>query len=105
MIARSRKTKSLWLESLLNLKYKDGQRVAEHLSDFQEVSNEFSSIKLVSDDEVQELLLLSSLPDSYKTLVVSISNSAPNRLITLSMVTHSFFNENARKRELGVRIS
>ena len=93
------------IRKLVNLKYKDGQRVAEHLSDFQEVSNEFSSIKLVSDDEVQELLLLSSLPDSYKTLVVSISNSAPNRLITLSMVTHIFFNENARKRELGVRIS
>ena len=33
----------------------------------------------MSDDEVQELLLLSSLPDGYKTLVVSISNSAPNR--------------------------
>lgn len=81
------------------MKYKDGKRVAEHLSDFQEVLNEFSSIKLVSDDVVQELLLLSSLPDSYKTLVVSISNSAPNRLITMNMVTDSFFNENARMKD------
>ena len=58
------------IRKLVNSKYKDGQGVTEHLSDFQEVLNEFSSIKLVSDDEVQELLLLSSLPDSYKTSVV-----------------------------------
>ena len=58
------------IRKLVNSKYKDGQGVTEYLSAFQEVLNEISSIKLVSDDEVQELLLLSSLPDSYKTSVV-----------------------------------
>ena len=36
--------KVFMIRKLVNLKYKDGQGVAEHLSDFQEVLNEFSSI-------------------------------------------------------------
>ena len=46
------------IRKLVNLKYKDGQRVAEHLSDFQEVSNEFSSIKLVAPFLHEFFLLL-----------------------------------------------
>jgi hypothetical protein len=43
-------------------------------------------MKLVLDDEVQVLLMLSSLPDSWETLVVSLSNSAPNDVMTMVMV-------------------
>ena len=48
----------------MNLKYKDGNSVAEHLSNFQGLLNEFSTMKLELDDEVHALLLLSSLPDN-----------------------------------------
>ena len=44
------------------------------------------TMKLVIDDELQVLLLLSSLPDSWETLVVSLSNSAPNGLLQLVML-------------------
>ena len=36
----------------MNLRYKDGNSVAEHLSNFQELLNELSTMKLVLDDEV-----------------------------------------------------
>ena len=36
----------------MNLKYKDDNSVAEHLSNFQELLNELSTMKLVLDDEV-----------------------------------------------------
>ena len=48
------------------------------------------------------LLLLSSLPDSWETLVVSLSNSAPNGVITVNMVKDSMFNKEARRKELDI---
>ena len=34
-------------------------------------------MKIVFDDELQALMLLSSLPESWEILVVTVSNSAP----------------------------
>ncbi|GFZ08920.1 hypothetical protein Acr_20g0007280 [Actinidia rufa] len=50
---------------------------------------------------MQALLLLSSLPESWEILVVSLSNSAPNGKLTTSMVMDALFNEEARRREMG----
>ena len=64
--------------------------------------NELSTMKLELDDEVQILLLLSSLPYSWETLVVSLSNSTPNGVITVNMVENSMFNEEVRRKELCI---
>jgi hypothetical protein len=59
-------------------------------------------MKLALDDEVQALLVLSSLPDSWETLMESFNNSAHNGVITMGMVKDSLFNEEARKKEQGI---
>ena len=56
-------------------------------------------MKLELDDEVQTLLLLSSLPDSWETLVVSLSNLALNGVITVNMVKDYMFNEETKRKE------
>ena len=86
----------------MNLKYNDGSSVAKYLSNFQGQLNELSTMKLELDDEVQTLLLLSSLPDNWETLVVSLSNSAPNGVTTVNMVKDSMFNEETRRKELSI---
>jgi len=64
--------------------------------------NELSTIKIVLDDEVQALLMLSSFPDSWETLVVSLSNLAHNGVMTMGMVKDNMFNEEARRKEQGI---
>ena len=86
----------------MNLKYKDGNSVVEHLRNFQELLNKLSTMKLELDDEVQALLLLSSLQDSWETLVVSLSNSVPNGVLIVNMVKDNMFNEETRRKELGI---
>ena len=49
---------------LVNLKLKEGKSIAEHLSELQDLANQMVTTKLVIDDELQTLLLLSSLPNS-----------------------------------------
>ena len=74
----------------------------EHLSNVQGLLNELSNMKLALDDEVQALLVLSSLPNSWETLVVSLSDSAPNSVITMGMVKDNMFNEESRRKEQDI---
>ena len=66
-------------------------------------------MKMFLEDELQALLLLSSLPDSWETLVVSFSTSAPGGKLTMEMVKESLLNEEARKKKgessFGVLVS
>ena len=81
------------MKILVNLKYKEGCSITEHTSEFQGLVDQLTTMKIILDDELQALLLLSSLPDSWKTLVVSVNNSVPNGKSTLGMVTYRLRNE------------
>nr|XP_040249189.1 uncharacterized protein LOC120966742 [Aegilops tauschii subsp. strangulata] len=89
------------IKRLAKLEYRDGTSVIEHMNVFQCHINQLSPLKINFEDEVQALLLLSSMPDSWNTLVVSLSNSAPDGKMTLEMVKNSMLNEEARKKEKG----
>ena len=52
--------------------------MVEYISSFQGVVNKLVTMKMNIDNEMQTSLLLSSLPDSWETLVVTVSNFTPN---------------------------
>ena len=59
-------------------------------------------MKIILDDELQELLLLGFLLDSWEILVMSVSNSAPNGKLTLDMVTNRLRNKESRRKKVEV---
>lgn len=61
------------IKRIVNLKYKNGQSVTKYLSNFHKFLNELSTIKLVLDDKVQALLLLSFFMAVCETYVVSLN--------------------------------
>ena len=73
--------------------------MVEHISSFQGIVNKLVAMKMNIDDEIQASLLLSSLPDSWETLVVTVSNFTPNGILTMESVKDSLLNEKARKKE------
>ena len=89
------------IRRLVNLKYKDGNNVSEHMSEFQGIVDQLNSMKMMVDDELQALLMLSSLPKSWDTLVVSVSNSAPDGKLTVEMVKDRMLNEESRRKDEG----
>lgn len=99
--SKTSRNKALLMRRLVNLKLKSGISIAEHTSEFQNLVNQLNSVELKFDDEMQALLLLSSLPDSWETLVITLSNSAPEGKVTMSMVKDALFNEEARRKEMG----
>ncbi|KAG6395193.1 hypothetical protein SASPL_145834 [Salvia splendens] len=87
------------IRKIVRLRYVESANMTEHLNAYQGLINQSINMKISLDDEVIALLLLSSLPDSWDTLVVSISNSAPRGALTLQMVKDCLLNEESRRRE------
>ncbi|PKI40877.1 hypothetical protein CRG98_038718 [Punica granatum] len=55
-----------------------------HMSDFQDIINQFTNFEIILPDELQAYLLLRTLSDNWDTLVVALSNSAPNGKLSLA---------------------
>ena len=85
----------------MNSKYKEGTPIAEHLNEIKSIVNQLAAMKITFDDELQALLLLSSLPESWETLVVTVSNSSPDGVVTMSQVTSNLLNEETRRKSSG----
>ena len=91
------------MKRLVNLKYKEGLSITEHTSEFQDLVDQLTTMEIILDDELQALLLLSSLPDSWETLVVLVNISAPNGKLTLDMVIVDCGKDNRRKKMVMLR--
>jgi len=55
---------TLLIWKLINVNYKEAFSIANYLNEFQSVVHQLSYMKMSPEDELQALLLLSSLPDS-----------------------------------------
>ena len=99
---KNAQNKAFLFRKLMYLRYKDGTPVSDHLNTFQGIVNQLTGMDMKLEDEILALCLISSLPDSWKTLVVSLSNSAPSGKLTLKMVKESMLNEENRRTERGL---
>jgi hypothetical protein len=60
----SMSNKVLLMKRLFNMKMSEGGSVADHLNEFNTITNQLSSIKVDFDDEVKYFLILCSLSES-----------------------------------------
>ena len=88
------------IKRLVNLKYKERRSITKLTSEFQSLVDQLTTMKIIPDDELQVLLLLSSLSDSWEILVVSVNDSAPNGKLTLDMVIDMLRNEESRRKSV-----
>jgi hypothetical protein len=70
----SASNKVFLMKILFNMKMSEGGFVADHLNEFNMVTNQLSSVKVNFDDEVRDLLILCSLPERWNGLVMVVSN-------------------------------
>ena len=96
--SKSATSKAFLVRKLVQLRLDEEKSVAEHLNEFQDVINQLANMKVNFDDELQALLLMSSLSESWETLVVSLSNSNANGTISLETVRSSLLNEELRRK-------
>ena len=61
---------------MFNLKKAEGTPVAQHLNEFNTITNQLSSVEIKFDDDVYALILLTSLPNSREAMRMTVSNFA-----------------------------
>ncbi|RDX70455.1 hypothetical protein CR513_50300, partial [Mucuna pruriens] len=76
----------------------DFEHQQDHLNEFQGIIDQMSGMGIKFEDEILGLLLLNSLPESWETFKVSITNSIPNGVVSLQMVKGSVLNEEMRRK-------
>ena len=63
------------MKKLFNLKMAENASVAQHLNEFNTITNQLSSIEIDFDDEIRVLIVLASLPNSWEAMRIAVSNS------------------------------
>lgn len=53
--------KTFSIRKLVNMRFKGGGRIEEHINEFQSVGKQLATMKMIFKNEMQALLLLSSL--------------------------------------------
>ncbi|CAH9075454.1 unnamed protein product [Cuscuta epithymum] len=89
------------IKQMMSLKYHDGTPVTDHLNSFQGIINQLAGMGIKFEDEIQGLWLLGTLPDSWETFRTSLSNSAPDGIITMELAKGSVLNEEMRRKSQG----
>jgi hypothetical protein len=90
------------MKRLFNMNMLKFGYVADHLNEFNTVTNQLSSVKVDFDDEVEALLILCSLPESWNGLVMVVNNSVSgSNTLKFDGVVGVILSEEMRQKSTG----
>ncbi len=98
-------TKLFLLKQAMRLSYKESNSISDHLNDFQGCFDQMSGMCVKFDDEIMGLWLLNTLPDSWESFRVSLTNSAPGGIVTMDYAKSGVLNEEMRRRTQEISTS
>ncbi|CAM8883282.1 unnamed protein product [Rhodiola kirilowii] len=87
------------MRQLFNLRMAEGVGVAKHLSEFNMIIMQLSSVNIKFDEEIQALILLSSLPESWSGTVTVVSATPGKEELKLDEVRDLVVSEATRRKE------
>ncbi|KAH7572945.1 hypothetical protein JRO89_XS03G0040500 [Xanthoceras sorbifolium] len=86
----------------------EGTSIADHLNEMQGIFDQLSRMGINFDDEVFALMVLASLPESWETLEISITNTAPNGAVNMKIILEggaNLGNKGLEERAEGSQIN
>ena len=90
------------MKKLFNLKKAKDTLVAQHLNEFNTITNQLSSVETEFDDEVRTLILLASLPNSWEAMRMAVSNSAEKSKFKYDNILDLILSEEVRRRDANI---
>lgn len=76
--------------------------MTKHMNGFQYKVNRLTNLEIVLSDELQACLLLGILPDCHDKLAVKLSNFAPDRKFSITVVKESLFKQETSQKSYGI---
>ncbi|KAM0060946.1 putative RNA-directed DNA polymerase [Helianthus debilis subsp. tardiflorus] len=89
------------IRELVNTRMREGDSVTAHINNLNSILSRLVSVNIKFDDEVQALLLLSSLPDSWSGTVTAVTSSSDTSKFTFVKMRDLILGEDVRRRNSG----
>ncbi|VFQ67221.1 unnamed protein product [Cuscuta campestris] len=86
------------IRELVNTRMKNGTSVTEQINKLNSILARISSVGIKFDDEVQALLMLSSLPDSWSESVTAVTSLARPDRFTFEKICDLVLGEDVRRK-------
>ncbi|MCO5559196.1 hypothetical protein L7F22_012791 [Adiantum nelumboides] len=95
--SKSASNKVFLMKKLFKLQMKEDGSITAHLNEFNSLFSQLTSKGLNLDDEMKTIFLLCSLPSSWDTFCMAISNSAPGGQLVFRDVTSSMLTKESKR--------
>ena len=89
------------MKKLFNLKMAENALVAQHLNEFNTITNQLSSVEIDFDDEIHALIVMASLPNSWEAMRMVVSNSTGKEKLKYNDIRDLILAEKIRIRDAG----
>ena len=89
------------MKKLFNLKMAENASVAQHLNEFNTITNQLSSVEIDFDDEIRALIVLASLPNNWEAMRMAISNSTGKEKLKYNDIRDLILAEEIHKKDVG----
>uniref|UniRef100_A0A803NCW4 CCHC-type domain-containing protein n=1 Tax=Chenopodium quinoa TaxID=63459 RepID=A0A803NCW4_CHEQI len=89
------------MRRLFEIEMNDSGSAPEYINEFNSIIPQLASVEIKFDDEVRSLILLSSLPRSWDTVVASISNTFGKSKFKCDDVRDLILSESLRRKNSG----
>ena len=89
------------MRCLFNLKMAEGAFVTDHINELYVITTQLSSVEITSEDEVNPLILLSSLPESWSTIVTTVCSSLGSAKLKMDDIRDLILSEDIHRKKSG----
>ena len=89
------------MKKLFNLKMVENATVAQHLNEFNTITNQLSPVEIDFDDVICALIVLASLPNSSEAMRMIVSNSTGKENLKYNDIRDLILIEEIRRRDAG----
>ena len=93
------KNKVHLIKKLFNLKMAENASVAQHLNEFNTITNQFSSKEIDFDDKIRALIVLASLPNNWEAMRMAVSNSIGKEKLKYNDIRDLILAKEIRRRD------
>ena len=87
------------IKKLFNLKMTENASVAQHLNEFNTITNQLSFVEIDFDDEICALIVLASLLNSWEVMRMAVSNSTGKEKLKYNDIQDLILVEEIRRRD------
>ena len=87
------------MKKLFNLKMAENALVAQHLNEFNTITNQLSFVEIDFDVEIYALIVLTSLPNSQEAMRMTVSNSTGKEKLKYNDIRDLVLAKEIRRRD------